>query len=302
MNADLTVTVVVPTFNGMPWVERCLESVAGFPLVVVDSGSTDGTLELVRERFPEAKVIHQPFRGLAAAWNTGMAAGEGKYALLLNSDAWFVDDGLARLVEFADTRPDSAVVGPRLLNTDGTLQPSIRAFPTPWRLATEYFGLRKLAPRSRALNAFYGGGVDPRAVAEVEFVKGTCLLVRRAAVDGVGPADERFFLFSEEVDWCYRFRLAGWKIIFFPGTEVVHVGGATWRREFDLGFKEQLRGHLRFFAKHGGPEQAERIRRLLLAALRLRSRVMPRERRKTYRDAAEWLASGSAVSLLESSR
>src|ERR671924_800653 len=224
MNADLTVTVVVPTFNGMPWVERCLESVAGFPLVVVDSGSTDGTLELVRERFPEAKVIHQPFRGLAAAWNTGMAAGEGKYALLLNSDAWFVDDGLARLVEFADTRPDSAVVGPRLLNTDGTLQPSIRAFPTPWRLATEYFGLRKLAPRSRALNAFYGGGFDHEHTHDVESLYGAALLVRREAADAVGLFDEDFFMFSEETDWTYRFHQAGWTVAFVADAAVVHVG------------------------------------------------------------------------------
>jgi N-acetylglucosaminyl-diphospho-decaprenol L-rhamnosyltransferase len=296
------VSVVVVTYNGMPYVERCLESVAGHETIVVDHGSSDGTLELVRERFPQAALIEQENRGLAAGWNTGIRAGSGKYILLLNSDAWALDDAIDRLAAFADDHPDAAVVGPRLLNPEGTLQRSIRGFPTPWRLATEYFGLRKLAPRSRALNAFYGGGSDHASVQEVEFIKGTCLLVRREAVDEVGPADESFFLFSEEVDWCYRFALAGWKTLFFPGAEVVHVGGATWRREFDRGFKEQLRGHLRFFAKHKGPKEAERVRRLLLTALRVRARIMPPDRRQTYRDAADWLASSSSAALLQSTR
>ncbi len=211
------------------------------------------------------------------------------------------DDAVQRLAAFADEHLEAAVVGPRLRNPDGTLQRSVRAFPTMWRLTTEYFGLRKLAPRSRALNEFYGGGFDHDSVREVDFVKAACLLVRRTAIDEVGPADERFFLFSEEVDWCYRFRNAGWKVFFFPGAEVTHVGGASWQRDFDLGFREQLRGHVRFFAKHRGMKEAERVRRLLIAGLRLRSWLMPK-RRSTYREAAGWLASSSAAALLESSR
>ena len=116
--------------------------------------------------------------------------------------------------------PEAAVVGPRLLNPDGTLQRSVRGFPTLWRLATEYFFLRKLAPRSQALNAFYAGGFDHDEVREVEFVMGACMLVRREAVEQVGPLDEAFFLFSEETDWCYRFREAGWKVRLLPGRRV----------------------------------------------------------------------------------
>lgn len=295
------VSSVVVTYNGLPYLEACLESVASYEAVVVDHGSTDGTLELVRERFPSVRLVQQENRGLAAGWNRGIAETAGRYVLLLNSDAWVKDDAVARLAAFADDHPEAAVVGPRLLNPDGTLQPSVRAFPTRWRLTTEYFGLRKLAPRSRALNEFYGGGFDHASVKEVDFVKAACLLVRRSAIEQVGPADESFFLFSEEVDWCYRFREAGWKSFFFPGAEVTHVGGGSWRREFDLGFREQLRGHVRFFAKHRGLEEAERVRRLLIAGLRLRSWLMP-GRRSTYREAAGWLASCSAAALLESSR
>ena len=295
------VSVVVVTYDGLPYLEPCLESVAGHETVVVDHGSTDGTLELVRERFPAVRLFEQENRGLAAGWNRGIAETGSRYILLLNSDAWVEEGAIERLVAFADDRVDAAVVGPRLVNPDGSLQPSVRAFPTMWRLATEYFGLRKLAPRSRALNEFYGGGFDHDSVRDVDFIKASCLLVRRRAVEEVGPADESFFLFSEEVDWCYRFRRAGWRVVFFPGAEVVHVGGATWRREFDLGFREQLRGHIRFFAKHRSLREAERVRRLLIAGLRVRSWLLP-SRRSTYREAAGWLASSSAATLLESSR
>ena len=296
-----SVSVVVVTYDAMPYLERCLESVAGREAVVVDHGSTDGTLETMRGGFPAVRLVEQENRGLAAGWNRGIQETSGEYVLLLNSDAWVVDDAVERLAAFADEHPEAAVVGPRVVNPNGSLQPSVRAFPTMWRLATEYFGLRKLAPRSRALNEFYGAGFDHNSVREVDFLKAACLLVRRRAIDEVGPADESFFLFSEEVDWCYRFRQAGWKTLFFPGAEVVHVGGASWRREFDLGFREQLRGHIRFFAKHHGPKEAERVRRLLVAGLRLRSWLLPR-RRSTYREAAGWLSSSSAETLLESSR
>ena len=291
------VSAVVVTLNGRELVERCLESVADAnELIVVDHGSIDGTVELVRERWPEARLIEQENRGMGGGNNAGMRVASGRYFLLLNSDAWIVGDGLQRLVEFADERPDVAVVGPRLLNTDGTLQRSVRAFPTLWRLATEYLFLRKLAPRSDRLNAFYGGSFPHDEVREADWLYGACLLVRREAADAVGLFDEEFFMFSEEVDWCYRFRAAGWKVVFFPGAEVVHVGGGSHGGRM---YRENLRGHLRFFAKHYGLPQAERARRLLLVGVRLRSRLFRGERRRTYADAARFLASGSAKSLLE---
>src|ERR687896_2621246 len=198
------VSVVVVTFNSIAYLERCLESVGGHELVVVDHGSTDGTLELVRERFPAARLIEQENRGFGAGMNTGMQAAGGRYFLLLNADAWVLGDAVAKLRDFADEHPEAAVVGPRLLNPDGSLQRSVRGFPTLWRLATEYFFLRKLAPQSRLFNAFFGAGFDHRSVREAEWLSAACLLVRREAADEVGLFDERYFMFSEETDWCYR--------------------------------------------------------------------------------------------------
>jgi N-acetylglucosaminyl-diphospho-decaprenol L-rhamnosyltransferase len=289
------VSVVVVTYDALPWIEHCLESVHDVSTVVVDNGSSDGTVDLVRERFPDVQLIEAENRGLAAGWNLGVAATESRYVLLLNADAWLVGDALQRLVTFADEWPRAAVVGPRLSNPDGSLQRSVRGFPTPWRLATEYFFLRKLAPRSSVLNAFYAGGFEHDEEREVEVVMGACMLLRRDAIDKVGPADEDFFLFSEETDWCFRFREAGWRVVFFPGAECVHVRGASHGGRL---LRENLRGHLRFLAKHRGRKEAERARRVLRTALLLRG-VLFRERGKAYREAADWLGSGDVAKLLE---
>jgi GT2 family glycosyltransferase len=227
--------------------------------------------------------------------NAGMRAAQGRHILLLNSDAWAVDDALDRLAAYLDAHPAVAVAGPRLVNPDGSLQRSVRGFPTLWRLATEYFFLRKLAPGSRALNAFYGGGFAHDQTHEVESLHGAALLVRREAADAVGLFDEDFFMFSEETDWIYRFRQAGWSAAFVAEAEVVHVGGASHGGRL---YVENLRGILRFFAKHRGLREAERARRLLLAALRFRSLVYRGDRGRRYRDGARFLASGNARSLI----
>src|SRR5262249_45642358 len=163
-----------------------------FETIVVDHGSTDGTLELVRERFPDVRVLEQENKGYGAGLNAGFRASSPRYYLVINSDAWVVGDAVERLVEFADAHADAAVVAPRLSNPDGTLQRSVRGFPTLWRLSTEYFFLRKLAPRSRTLNAFYAGGFEHDEAREVEWVMGSCFLVRREACDAVGLFDEDF--------------------------------------------------------------------------------------------------------------
>jgi len=207
---DERVAAIVVTYDARPWIEQCLDALRGVETVVVDNGSHDGTVAFVRERYPDVHVVEAENRGLGAGWNIGLRETSGDYALLLNADAWLLDGALERLVAFADSRPRAAVIGPRLLDPDGTLQRSVRGFPTVWRLATEYLFLRKLAPGSSALNAFYGGGFDHDEVRDVEVVMGACMLLRRAAVDDVGECDEDYFLFSEETDWCYRFREAGW--------------------------------------------------------------------------------------------
>jgi N-acetylglucosaminyl-diphospho-decaprenol L-rhamnosyltransferase len=288
------VAVVVVTWNAAEYVERCLESVRGYETVVVDNGSTDGTPALVRERFPEVQLLEQENRGMGGGNNTGMRAAGGRYWLLLNSDAW-LKRGLDELVAFADAHPRAAVVGPRLENPDGSLQRSVRGEPTLWRLATEYLFLRKLAPRTEALNAFYGGGFDHASAREVESLYGAALLVRREAADEVGLFDESFFMFSEETDWLHRFRAAGWEVWFTPAAEVVHLGGASHGGTL---YVENLSGILRFLAKHRGRREAERARLLLLWSLRLRSLLFGGDRGRSYREGARFLAGLDVASLI----
>jgi GT2 family glycosyltransferase len=289
------IAVVVVTWNAADHIERCLESVRAYSTVVVDNGSTDGTVALVRERFPEAVVVEQENKGMGGGNNAGIRASEGKYVLLLNSDAWVEGDAVERLAAFADAHPRAAVVGPRLRNPDGTLQRSVRGDPTLWRLATEYLFLRKLGPRTNAFNAFYGGGFDYAAAAQVESLYGAALLVRREAIDEAGLFDEAFFMFSEETDWLYRFRQAGWEVWFTPDAEVVHLGGASHGGRL---YTENLRGILRFMSKNRGPGEAARARLLLLWSLRLRSLVFRGERGRAYRDGASFLASGDVPALI----
>jgi N-acetylglucosaminyl-diphospho-decaprenol L-rhamnosyltransferase len=300
------VSIIIASHNTRAHLQRCLSALGdAHELIVVDTASTDGSQRLVRRCFPHVLLIELDANpGYGGALNEGMARASGSYLLLMNADAWPVADAVERLVEFAEGEPRAGVVGPRLLNPDGTLQASVRGFPTLWRLATEYLFLRWLAPRSHALNAFYGARFDHRSRRDAEFLVGAVLFVRRQVVTDVRGFDTDFFMFNEEVDFCYRARAAGWKVVFWPDAEFVHIGGASTAQAWSRMYREQLRSHLRFLAKHHGLRQAERARRLLVVAMRLRALVFAivgqPARRSLSRDAASWLRSGDAGSLLES--
>ena len=299
------VSLIVVSHNTRDHLERCLSELGkAHEVIVVDTGSTDGTQDLVADRFPHARLLELAANpGYGAALNAGIELAAGRHLVVMNDDTWPLPHAVERLVEFADGEPAAGVVGPRLLNPDRTLQPSVRGFPTLWRLATEYLFLRWLAPRSRALNAFYGSGFDHSSRREADFVVGAVMLLRRQLLDEIGGFDASFFMFNEEVDLCYRARKAGWSVVFWPGAEFVHVGGAsTTAVRPRMYYREQLRSHVRFLAKHNGLREAERARRLLAAAMGIRALVFGilgrRERRALSLDAAAWLRSADAAALL----
>jgi len=263
-------SAVVVTYDALPWIEQCLESVRGVETIVVDHGSSDGTVAFVRERFPGVILVEEENRGLAFGWNTGVARTSGKYVLLLNADAWMHEGALDALVTFADAHPRAAVVAPRLSNLDGSLQRSVRGYPTLWRIATEYLFLRKLAPNSSALNAFYAGGFAHDEPREAEWIMGAVWLVRREAIAEVGPADDGFFLFSEETDWAYRFHLAGWEVWFDPAAGATHVYGGSHGGRM---LAENVRSQLRFLRKHRGGAYAGAARWILVLGLLLRRKL-----------------------------
>ncbi|MER3457620.1 MAG: glycosyltransferase family 2 protein, partial [Chloroflexota bacterium] len=233
MAETVTLSIIIVNWNTRDLLAACLESIerslssddgAGMKLqaeiIVVDNGSTDGTVEMLRRDYPDVRLIENRHNvGFARANNQGLAASRGRYLLLLNTDAFLRGPALARLVRFMEEHPEAGVVGPRLYFGDGTLQHSCYAFPT---LATEFYGavgLDRLFPRSRLFGRYRLGYWDMRDVREVDVVMGACLMARREVFEQIGGLDERFFMYSEEVDWCYRARQAGWRIYYVPQAE-----------------------------------------------------------------------------------
>ncbi|MCW2924684.1 MAG: glycosyl transferase family 2, partial [Thermoleophilia bacterium] len=213
------VSIIVVAWNALDHIDPCLDAAFGagsrgveVEVLVVDNASTDGTAEHVRSTFPGVRVLETGRNGgMAAGNNAGMLAASGRAFLLLNSDAYLEPGAVRTMLERLDAEPAGTVaaVAPRLLNEDRSPQRSVRGFPTVWRYATEFLYLRRLAPRSRVTNAFYGAGVDLDRPGRIDWATGACLLVPRDAVDAVGLMDEAYFMYGEEVDWLLRMHGTG---------------------------------------------------------------------------------------------
>jgi GT2 family glycosyltransferase len=281
------VSVVLVSYNSRSDLERSLPVVVDHSddIIVVDNASSDGTVEFVRTHFPTVRLLELAENiGYGAACNEGSRAARTPLVLLLNPDAWPVADGLERLVECAQRR-ELGAVAPQLHDPDGRPQPSQIGFPTRWWLGTPALTSAR-ASRRRPLTS--GAG----------FLVGAALLVRRDALEQVGGFDGGFFMFYEEVDLCRRLLDAGWQLGVCEEASFVHVGGTTTRRDWPRMYREQIRGHLRFLAKHQGADTAESARRYLRRVLRVRVAVSNGVQRRAYAEAAAWLASARAAELL----
>jgi GT2 family glycosyltransferase len=207
----------------------------------------------VETEFPRAMLIrNSENRGFAAANNQGIAASRGRYILLLNSDTLVMEDVLARTVGFADAHPRAAVVGCRVLNPDGTLQPTCFMFPSVLNMLLSATYLYKLMPRSRFFGRERMTWWDRNDERQVEVVTGCFMLVRREAIEQVGTMDERFFMYAEETDWCYRFMQAGWQVWFTPGGRIVHLGGQSSKSVKGAMLVQLRLSILKFMKKHYG--------------------------------------------------
>jgi GT2 family glycosyltransferase len=219
-----------------------------------------------------------------------MLAARGSSFLLLNSDAFMADGALRAMLDRLAAEGDPvAAVAPQLRNVDGSLQRSIRGFPTAWRYATEFWYLRRLAPRARWANAMYGAGIDPDQPSRIEWATGACLLVPRASVDAVGLMDEGYFMYGEEVDWLHRMRESGRSVAYEPAAQVVHVGGGSARKEWGRMYEQQLVNHVRYMQRCEGQSAARRTKRVIVSGLRMRSivwRALQRERTDAFASGA----------------
>ena len=269
----MDISIVVVSWNVCGLLRRCLQSVelsaaaSGLrhEVVVVDKASSDGSVAMVRSEFPEVRLLaNEENRGFSAANNQGIAVASGRYLLLLNPDTEVLDDALAGLVGFADANEDVGLVGPMLLNQDGSVQPSRRRFPTIGTALFESTWLQPYAP-SGLLDRYYVLDRPDNAVQDVDWIGGAAILARRDAVSQVGPMDEAFFMYSEELDWCRRFREAGWRVTYVPEARIVHRGGRSSEQVSAERHIHFQRSKLRYFRKHHGTGAAGILRLFLLA-------------------------------------
>jgi GT2 family glycosyltransferase len=255
---DLTVSIVNHKHRDLlgPLLSsiRALTQRASYETYVVDNASGDGSADMVQIQFPWVHLIsnEQP-QGFAANNNQVLRQGQGRYLILLNDDMLLHNDALDRLVAFMDAYPDVGAAGCKLLNKDGTLQRSCwRGFPSPRTLLIDLFYLSKWAPWLPGVRDFEvtlqdisGGPVD------VDYLLGACLMVRREALEQVGPLDESFFMFLEETDWCYRIRQKGWRIVWMPDGEIIHYGQQSVGENPERFVPMLYSNYYRFCQKHG---------------------------------------------------
>ncbi|MGN6811172.1 MAG: glycosyltransferase family 2 protein [Thermomicrobiales bacterium] len=287
---DLSIAIV--SWNTRDLLLRCLaalpDATSGLCVetIVVDNGSTDGTPEAVRARFPAARVI-EPGRnlGFAGGNNRGLAAATGRMVCLLNPDTEPRPGALVALVAYLDTHPTVGAAGPRLLNPDGSEQAVGFRFPTLTQIALDFFPLGGRFADSR-LNGRYPHQPRDRAF-PIDFPLGACIVARCEAVAATGPLDEGYFMYSEEVDWCRRMRAAGWEIVCLPTAEVIHWGGQSTAQASARMFIELHRSRLRYYRRFHGAAfvaaarlitRAGALKETLIAWRRYRHGDLPHDR------------------------
>lgn len=251
----MDLSIVIVNWNTRDMLRDCLQSVdAGkgslkLEVFVVDNASSDASAEMVRAEFPHVHLIENKKNlGFAAGNNVALKQAVGRFVMLLNTDTLVHGNVLSEAVAWLDAHPDVGVIGPRVLNSDGSVQPSCSAFPSLKFLTMQVFGLTRIA----RLDKYRMTGWDRSSERKVDVISGAAMFVRRAAMDDVGLLDEAFFFYGEETDWCHRFGCAGWKLVFVPIPEVTHFGGGAVGK---LNHKRDVmmtEGTTRLHRKHSG--------------------------------------------------
>ncbi|MGH2366784.1 MAG: glycosyltransferase family 2 protein [Chloroflexota bacterium] len=253
----MNLSVVVVSYNTAGLLERCLTSIMAHPVpgmevLVVDNASRDGSVALVRERFPGVTAIaNQCNVGFGAACNQAIRRSSGRYVALVNPDAEVQGQSLAGLMKFLDEHPRAAVAGGQLRYADGSFQHSAFRFPSLAQVFLDVFPVHWRLLESR-LNGRYPRAWDERAF-QIDHPLGAFLCARRAAIDEVGLFDEGFFMYVEEVDWCYRFKHAGWEVWHCPDALAIHHGGQSTRQQSGAMFVQLHRSRQHFYRKHFSP-------------------------------------------------
>jgi len=279
-------SIVIVSWNVRELLRACLDSLPAavsapiFPLdpcsiqhlafstevIVVDNGSSDGSAALVRSEFPGVRLLAETANhGFAHGNNLGIAAGRGRLVLLLNPDTVLEAGSLVALVRYLDRHPAVGLVGPRLLNPDGSPQSSRRRFPTWGTALVESTPLQPLLPQLGLLRRYYVLDRSDDEAQPVDWVSGACMLARRVALTQVRGFDPGYFMYSEELDLCRRLRATGWEIGYEPAARVIHYGGQSSDQDIPARHIRFNRAKLHYFARWHGRGAAAALRLWLCA-------------------------------------
>ncbi len=273
--------IVIVNYNTRDLLRSCLRTVYAsrgdftFEVCVVDNCSTDGSAEMVAAEFPQVRrIVNAENRGYPAANNQGLrllgypdSPHAPRYALLLNPDTELPPDGLAKMLAFMDAHPEAGVAGPKLVRQDGSLDLACRrSFPSPEVSFYRFSGLARLFPKSPRFGRYNLTYLDPDVMTEVDAVVGAFMMVRREAIVQAGLMDEGFFMYGEDLDWCYRIKAAGWKVYYNPEVTVLHIKRAASRQNARAQV-EFWRAMDYFYRKHYAARTPWPLHVLILAAI-----------------------------------
>jgi hypothetical protein len=267
-----TLSVVIVSWNVRALLQRALTSTRrswgardDLELIVVDNGSTDGSVAMLQQAFPAVELItNTTNRGFSSANNQGLARASGDYLLLLNPDTEIVDDALPRMVEYMERHPRVGMLGPQLRFPEGDVQSSRRRFPTLPILFLESTWLQGLLPRRRLARYYVQDRPDDQTQ-PVDWITGAAMLTRRPVLEAVGGLDERFFMYSEELDWCRRVKDAGWEIHYYPKAQIIHYEGKSSEQVVPARHVYFQSSKVQYARKYHGRLTAELLRFWLLS-------------------------------------
>lgn len=259
LQPDQKLSICIVGINTETYLRQCIQSIAGsgltFPyeIIYVDNKSNDGTRAMLESEFPEVKAIwNEENGGYAKANNQAMALTGHNPVLLLNPDTLVEPGSLNHLMDYLRQHPKCGIVGPRVLNSDGTFQAHCkRGEARPWEVFCYFLGLSRLFPRSPKFSGYLQGFLDEHQIHDVPAISGSCMLIRRDVIDQIGLLDERFFAYQEDTDYCVTARKAGWKVTYLPSAVITHFGGkgGTQQQPFRTIFAWH-QSYFRYYRKH----------------------------------------------------
>ena len=231
----MQISIVIISYNVKEFLQQCILSLKKscqnieYEIIVVDNNSIDGSDEILSSKFPEIKLIkNHNNKGFSKACNQGLEISTGKHLLLLNPDTMLQEDTIPKMIEFFENNPDAGAAGCKILNADGTLQLACRrSFPTPRVAIPKILGLSRLFPKSRTLSKYNLTYEDPEKQIEVDALSGAFMMFRKKVYDQIGGLDEDYFMYGEDLDYCYRIKQSGWKIYYTPITKLIHYKGES---------------------------------------------------------------------------